>query len=514
MGNLSLNVKVILSVVVTSVVAVVASVWLQVQSHADSVRATTEADNSALFSVLSNALAEDVQNTDKQQLMQSLAVFTEHDKLTAAVVYDSTGQALAWAENSRAGGEMPSTVPQTAPSSNSSQKADGAVVMSETINAGSKTVGTVYARFDVSASESIIASVIARGSVLALVISGLCIAVGILVRTMVCGQLDSMAKTFKQLADSNGDLTRRLDFQSNDQLGEISTNFNAFLSHVQNTVKELSNEVDQMAGASKSLLGATGETEQGMKRQHAEIQQAANAVREVASVVAEVARNVSETADSAEQADSEASNGREVVGAAMAQIESLATDISAASNVIDKLRQETENIGSVLDVIRDIAEQTNLLALNAAIEAARAGEQGRGFAVVADEVRTLASRTQTSTQEIQQMIERLQSGAREAVTMMSKGNEQASESVNQAAEAGKSLAAITSGVSSIKAKTDQIASASEEQGAATREIEANMESIAASAKCAADSSADISSNAARLSGLTSEMLTRVRRFRV
>jgi methyl-accepting chemotaxis protein len=514
MGNLSLNVKIVLGVVVTSVAAVVVSVWLQVQSHANTVRSAAEADNTALFSVLSQSAVTDVRNSNRRQLLQSLEAFTGHDNLQTVVVYDSTGRSIAWAENAKSGGSFPASIPTKAPSNDLAQHSGQTTIVSKSIQAGGQTVATVYAVFDISASESAVSKALASGLVLMLVVAGLCVAGGIFVRTLVVRQLNALANDFNQLANSDGDLTRRLEFHGSDQLGDISQGFNAFASHVQNTMKELSHGVDEMEGASRTLVSATGETEEGMKRQQAEIQQAANAVREVASVVAEVARNVSETAGSAEEADSEANNGREVVESAMAQIQSLASDISAASGVIDKLRQETENIGSVLDVIRDIAEQTNLLALNAAIEAARAGEQGRGFAVVADEVRTLASRTQTSTQEIQQMIERLQSGAREAVTMMSKGNEQASESVNQAAEAGKSLAAITSGVSSIKHKTDQIASASEEQGAATREIEANMENIAASAKHAADSSADISSNATRLSSLTASMSTKVRRLRV
>ncbi len=203
-----------------------------------------------------------------------------------------------------------------------------------------------------------------------------------------------------------------------------------------------------------------------------------------------------------------------MVGNTRSQIERLAQDIHGAAEVIDQLRQGTEDIGTVLDVIRGIAEQTNLLALNAAIEAARAGEQGRGFAVVADEVRTLASRTQSSTEEIQDMIERLQGGAREAVQRMEQGRKQAAEAVKHSKAASESLVAITDGVASIRAKTDQIASATEEQGAANNEIERNMENIAVVSRQASSGSAAISSSIQDLADMAATMKSTLGQFKI
>lgn len=225
-------------------------------------------------------------------------------------------------------------------------------------------------------------------------------------------------------------------------------------------------------------------------------------------------RNVTQTAESAHSADRESSSGRKVVGDTMAQIERLAQDIHGAAEVINELRQGTEDIGTVLDVIRGIAEQTNLLALNAAIEAARAGEQGRGFAVVADEVRTLASRTQSSTQEIQDMIERLQGGAREAVQRMEQGQKQAGEAVTRSEAASESLVAITDGVTEIRSKTDQIASATEEQGAANREIERNMENIAVVSRQAAAGSASIVGSIQELVDMAAKMKGTLGQFKI
>jgi methyl-accepting chemotaxis protein len=230
--------------------------------------------------------------------------------------------------------------------------------------------------------------------------------------------------------------------------------------------------------------------------------------------VQDVTVSVTETADKSLQADDAAAVGRTLVVNTMGQITNLSGDIKTAAEVIDRLRQETVSIGSVLDVIRGIAEQTNLLALNAAIEAARAGEQGRGFAVVADEVRTLASKTQSSTTEIREMIERLQSGSREAVEMMAAGTNQAGNAVVQANDASHALENITEIVSVIRDRTNQIAAASEQQSAATRQIESNIDRISSVASHTAESSSRITTSTGNLAEMAARMAELVGRFRV
>jgi methyl-accepting chemotaxis protein len=231
-------------------------------------------------------------------------------------------------------------------------------------------------------------------------------------------------------------------------------------------------------------------------------------------VVQDVTVSVTETADKSLQADDAAAAGKNLVVNTMGQITNLSGDLKTAADVIDRLRQETVSIGSVLDVIRGIAEQTNLLALNAAIEAARAGEQGRGFAVVADEVRTLASKTQSSTTEIREMIERLQSGSQRAVEMMAAGTNQASNAVVQASDASHALENITVIVSVIRDRTNQIAAASEQQSAATRQIESNIDRISSVATHTAESSSRITINTGNLAEMAARMAELAGRFRV
>ena len=237
-------------------------------------------------------------------------------------------------------------------------------------------------------------------------------------------------------------------------------------------------------------------------------------MKEMSETVQGVAISVETSANDSEQADKESKTGREIVGDTMHAIEALASDIEAASQVITKLQQDSDTIGSVLDVIRGIAEQTNLLALNAAIEAARAGEQGRGFAVVADEVRTLASRTQESTQEIHDMIERLQSGSREAVQVMDKGRAQAHSSVKTADSARTSLIAITTAVGTIKNASRQIAEASAEQKTTTDDINGNIVNIASAVRKTSVGAKDMAKRAETLNQLSKDMLKLVGQFKL
>jgi methyl-accepting chemotaxis protein len=316
------------------------------------------------------------------------------------------------------------------------------------------------------------------------------------------------------IIDRDADLSRRIDIHSKDEIGEMATSFNQMLGKLHNSMREVSASTGQLAAAAEELSAITIETNNAIELQRSETDQVATAMNEMTATVQEVASSATTAAEAAHGADRESQGGRKVVQETMDAIDKLAQDVEGTAVIIRRLEGETENIGSVLDVIRGIAEQTNLLALNAAIEAARAGEQGRGFAVVADEVRSLASRTQTSTQEIQGMIEKLQGEARNAVRAMEQGQERAQEGVAKAASAGESLQAITTAVGSINDMNAHIASAAEEQSAVADEINRNIVNISQVADQNTENAMQTSKASEELAHLASQLQNLVARFKV
>lgn len=281
----------------------------------------------------------------------------------------------------------------------------------------------------------------------------------------------------KDIAEGEGDLTRRLDARSKDELGELAGWFNRFLDKMQGVVGELNGVTQNLSVSAEQLSQVSEQTRIGISNQQGQAEQAATATNQMAATVQDVAKNAESAASSAMRARDEAAEGKGTVDESIAAIHALSETVEAAAGVIGRLEQDSVEIGGVLDVIRNIAEQTNLLALNAAIEAARAGEQGRGFAVVADEVRTLASRTQKSTQEIQEMIERLQSASKEAVKSMGETNIQAKRGSDYAVRTGEVLESITNAINQISDMNTQIASAAEEQSVVAEEINRNVVGI-------------------------------------
>ncbi len=276
---------------------------------------------------------------------------------------------------------------------------------------------------------------------------------------------------------ANGDLSIQIESTSDDEIGQLQKAMKIMLDKLHDMIVEINEASSDILGSVARMSEITEETRQGVDRQQSEIAQVTAAVTQMTSTVQEVSRNAQAASDQTIHANEEASGGQTVVQQTSHSVSNLAAEIEKASGVINELDADSSNIGTVLDVIKGIAEQTNLLALNAAIEAARAGEQGRGFAVVADEVRNLAGRTQQSTQEIEGMIERLQSSAKEAVVVMEKSQVQAKNSVDLAAQAGESLSAITESVTAANDMNTLIATAAEQQQAVSEEISSNVNNI-------------------------------------
>ncbi len=299
-----------------------------------------------------------------------------------------------------------------------------------------------------------------------------------------------------------------------DEVGRLAEAVQAMQGKLTRRIQEIAEVTHKVNMAVETMSAIVEHTSMGVQQQHSETEQVATAMNEMTATVHEVARNTAAAANAASQADQEVSNGSQVVKQTIASIGKLADEVRKGADAIGRLETDSNNIGAVLDVIKGIAEQTNLLALNAAIEAARAGEQGRGFAVVADEVRTLAQRTQESTREIQQMIEKLQDGAQEAVRVMHAGRTQAEASVAQASQAGQSLNTIRAAVSTIHDMSTQIATAAEEQGAVAEEINRNIVNISHIVEQTAEGAAQTTSAGEELGQLAEQLQTVVNRFKL
>lgn len=278
-------------------------------------------------------------------------------------------------------------------------------------------------------------------------------------------------------AAANLALNSRAELSGNDEFAKITTSFNHFVQRIHAAMEEVANTARQLAGTANELATKARVTEQNCNAQRDRTVQVATAIHEMGATVSEIAGNASQAAGVANQANDEAEKGAHVVAQARQGITALSGELGDISEVIGSLAAQTDSIGSILDTIRSISDQTNLLALNAAIEAARAGEQGRGFAVVADEVRSLASRSASSTEEIQGMINRLQAQSGKAVEAMQEGRQQSLQVVEQADRANAALGHITSHISQISDMNIQVATATEEQSTVVADLDRNVEEI-------------------------------------
>lgn len=326
-------------------------------------------------------------------------------------------------------------------------------------------------------------------------------------------RLNVATDTMADIAQGQGDLTSRMNDRGSDELDRLGGAFNRFAERIQQLVQQVMGSTSRLASAAEELSTTSEESSAQVRRQQSETELVATAMNEMSSTVQEVARNASDAAQAAQHADGECRRGRGIVDETVASIESLAEQVEHAAGTIHQLEGDAGEIERVLEVINGISEQTNLLALNAAIEAARAGEHGRGFAVVADEVRALARQTQSSTGEIRGMIERVQGGTKEAVRAMEIGRESAAGSVNKAREADNALGAITEAVARINDMNALIASAAEEQSSVAEEINRNVNNISQISEQTLTGSTQTAAAADELARLSGELQGLVGQFK-
>lgn len=358
---------------------------------------------------------------------------------------------------------------------------------------------------DSSFAKTLLASIAA----LALLLGA--VAAWIITRQIVT-PLQHVLKDVDRIA--SGDLSQDLEVNRRDELGQLQRSLQKMTTSLRELIGGIGASVIQIASAAEELSAVTEQTSVGVNSQKVETDQVATAMNEMTSTVQEVARNAEEASDAAAAADRQAQEGDKVVGEAVAQIERLAIEVGNSTVAMSNLREESDKIGGVLDVIKAVAQQTNLLALNAAIEAARAGEAGRGFAVVADEVRSLAQRTQQSTEEIEKLISSLQSGTLEVSAVLESSRILTDSSVELTRRAGASLENITRTVSTIQLMNQQIASAAEQQSAVAEEINRSVLNVRDISEQTAGASDETAASSIELARLGHELDDLVKRFRL
>lgn len=339
------------------------------------------------------------------------------------------------------------------------------------------------------------------------------IVIGLWVNRSVMNPIRDIVENLKTIRQDS-DLTVKFKTFNDDELGQISTSLTQVIEHLRGILHSIAEAANTVNSSATELSSFTQAANKRMQQQQAETEQTATAMNEMTATVAEVAQSAAAAADSAKDADSYAANGNHIVMQSITSMSQLSEQIQKTAQVIGFLSNESQNIGRVLDVIKSIAEQTNLLALNAAIEAARAGEQGRGFAVVADEVRTLAQRTQKSTQEIEAMIATLQQGVKEAVNAMEVGINQVDDANDKANQAGQALKEIVASVDNITELNTHIATAAEEQSSVAESINRSIIAISDIAEHSTNSALELSESVLNLTKLANSMRNQVSAFRL
>lgn len=455
-----------------------------------------QAETAAMLELTNSSIREAVFAYDFQQIEAIAKSLVNTSLITSVSVVDHRGKSLAKAtDDDNSQGQL---VHRAIP-----------------IKYGNDTIGSYDIAFSSQSMSDALEDQIQINilTVLALLAATL-ISVYILMRNLVLAPVDEVTRSLALIADGGGDLTRRLSTESGNEIAALAHNFNRVMEHIADIIRNVV-QVNEKVRANVSTMGrATESTVNSTSQQLREIELVATAVEELSASATEIARHAGETAARTDATSVLAEEGNSIVNLSLDNVNRLTTQIETTAQKIQALKNNSVNIGSVMEVIRTIAEQTNLLALNAAIEAARAGEQGRGFAVVADEVRSLAQKTRSSTEEIEAMIVQLQRAADEAHQAMNTSTASARETIQTASKVGEALDKIRANITTINDMNHQIATASHQQSSVADEVSKNITAIHGLSENVVENAQVVNHSGSQLINETGELKKQIDNFKI
>lgn len=484
----------VLAIAMVAIAVVVALVNYKIA--ADELEEKLEVDTTAMISLTNSSILEAVFAYDFQQIEAIAKSLVNTSLVTSVNVVDHRGQSLAKAaDDDRSENQL-------------TRDAIPIVYNGSTI--GSYDISFSTQELNETLGHQLQTTIL---TVLALLAASL-VTVYVLMRSMVLGPVDEVTRSLATIADGGGDLTRRLPTDSQNEIAALAHNFNRVMEHIADIIRNVIQVNDKVRINVNKMSGATESTVNSTSQQLREIELVATAVEELSASANEIARHAGDTAERTNATSVLAEEGNTIVNLSLDKVNRLTGQIEATAQKIQVLKNNSVNIGSVMEVIRTIAEQTNLLALNAAIEAARAGEQGRGFAVVADEVRSLAQKTRSSTEEIESIIVQLQRAADEAHQSMSTSTASARETIETASKVGGALDKIRVNIGIINDMNHQIATASHQQSSVANEVSKNITAIHNLSENVVENAQVVNQSGSQLINETSELKKQIDSFKV